>query len=137
MQKQASEIEQENRFYSDIDIMKFHKQRTRNGKLNRDCEHVIRYGRPVALTWEQREAFIQNICDIPNRPVRLSDFCGMTVYVCIFLLILPFVYQVSESDELIYEEPEKLAIHERQHPVGGYITGMLINIKGREHFFAI
>lgn len=245
MQKQASEVEQENRFYSDIDIMKFHKQRTCNGKLNRNCEHVIRHGMPVALTWEQREAFIQHICDIPNRPVRLSDFCGMTVYVCVFLLILPFVfamgsvfgqeykniaytiyaagivllliflagfiglcvrisrkgrkradtfraeacekirrgeytsyayrieeiyrvpwyddncdrhylvfwyrvgdvlfqlpdstfvYQVGDNDKLLYEEPEKLATHERQHPVGGCVTGMLICLNGREHFFAI
>lgn len=238
-------IKQVQQFYNDRDLRRFHKQKFRNGKLNRHCEHVIRNGEPVTLTLEQREQFIQNICDIPDNPVRLGLFCGMVAYVCItwllpaftfaiafglrqaneriaslfyiagatlLLLVLAgfvglcilitrtnkkraeifreearekirfgdyksyayrideiyrietydedvyggyihfwfrvgdvifelpnsaFAYNLGNNGEILYKNPEMLESFEHSHPVGGYITGMLIHLDGHERFYGM
>ena len=232
-------------FHKNEDLRQFHKQKFRNGKLNRHCEHVIRNGEPVMLTQEQREQFIQNICDIPDNPISLGVFCGMAVYACTtwlfpvflfaiasaffqthkkfslllyatgaFLLLLilagfiglciriteknkrnaaafrtevsekirrgdyqAYVYQIDEifrvlsynedvyggylycwyrirdvlfqlpnttfayrlgkHNEILYTNPEEVQCNERNHPVGGYVTGMLIYIDGQERFYGM
>lgn len=231
--------------YNNMDLRRYHKQKFRDGKLNRHCEHVIRNGEPVTLTLEQREQFIRNICDIPDNPISLGVFCGMAVYACttwllpvflfaiasvftqenknlafllyaagiiLLLLILAgfiglcilitrknkkravsfrteasekirrgdyraYVYQIDEvfrvlsynediyggylyfwyrvrdvifelpnttfayklgkHDEILYENPEEVESNECSHPVGGYITGMLIHLDGKERFYGM
>lgn len=236
---------QNKQFCNDRDLRRFHKQKFRNGKLNHHCEHVIRNGEPVTLSLEQREQFIQNICDIPDNPVHLGLFCGMVTYVCIawlpsaftfsiafglrqaneriasqfyiagtalLLLVLAgfvglcifitrrnkkrankfrtevrekirfgdyksyayqieeiyrtesydedayggyirywyrvgdvifelpnsaFAYNLGKNGEVLYKDPEILKSFEHNHPVGGYITGMLIHLDGQERFYGM
>ncbi len=240
---QTQNVEQVPHFYSNMDLRKFQKQSSRDKKLNRHCEHVIRNGEPITLTQEQREQFIQIICDIPENPISLSVFCGMAIYVCtagllplfifaiasgfsqsrinqeitylfyiigaiLFLLVwagfiglcilitgknkkqaerfrtethekirrgdfqayayrieeiyrvktydadafyflyrvgdvlfeLPnttFAYNLGNNDEIICKNPEQLRLHERNHPAGGYIIGMLIHLGGQERFYGM
>lgn len=63
---QTQNVEQVPHFYNNIDLRKFQKQSSRDKKLNRHCEHVIRNGEPTTLTQEQREQFIQIICGNPS-----------------------------------------------------------------------
>ncbi|MGN0431316.1 MAG: hypothetical protein ACI4EQ_03070 [Lachnospiraceae bacterium] len=245
MQTQTRSVDHVQQFCNYIDLRKFHKQTFRNEKLNRHCAHVIRNGEPVTLTPEQREQFIQNICDIPDNPIGLGVFCGMSTYVFVagllslfpfaiasgfsqiskkiacllyaagvILLLLvmagfvgicilitrknrkradifrakardkigcgdyqsyayrieeiyriksynedmyggylyfwyrvgnvifelpntTFAYHLGNNDETIYREPEKLELHEFNHPVGGYIIGMLIHLDGQERFYGM
>lgn len=233
------------KFNHNKDLKKLHRQTFRNNRLKRHCEHVIRNGEPVTLTQEQREQFIQNICDIPDNPIGLGVFCGMTLYVCmtgllplfafamgagfsqtskkaayllyvagavLLLLVLTgfvglcilitirnqnhadrfrlearekirrgdylsyayrieeiyrfksynedmyggylyfwyrvsdiifelpnttFAYKLGNNGETIYKNPKNLEFHEHNHPVGGYIIGMLIHLDGKERFYGI
>ncbi|MGN0514494.1 MAG: hypothetical protein ACI4GD_09470 [Lachnospiraceae bacterium] len=79
-------------FYKDRDLRGLHRQRFCNGKLNRDCESVIRNGKPVTLTLEQREQFVHNICDIPDNTIGIITFCGMVLYVCMTWMLPIFVF---------------------------------------------
>ncbi len=240
---QTRNVEQLTYFCSNMDLRKFQKQSFRDKKLNRHCEHVIRNGEPITLTQEQREQFIQIICDIPENPISLSVFCGMAIYVCtagpiplfifaiasgfsrsrinqeitcllyitgaiLLLLVLAgfvglcilitgknkkqaerfrtethekirrgdfqayacrieeiyrvktydadefyfcyrvgdilfelpnttFAYDLNNNGEIICKNPEQLKLHERNHPVGGYIIGMLIHLGGQERFYGL
>ncbi len=244
---QVQNEEQVPHFYNNIDLRKFQKQSSRDKKLNRHCEHIIRNGKPITLTQEKRERFIQIICDIPENPISLNVFCGMAIYVCtagllplfifaiasgfsrsrinqeityllyiigaiLLLLVLAgfaglcilitrknkkhaerfrtethekirrgdfqayayrieeiyrvktynedayggylyfwyrvgdvlfelpnttFAYNLGNNDEIICKNPEQMELHERNHPVGGYIIGMLIHLGGQERFYGI
>ena len=206
---------------------------------------MIRNGEPITLTKEQREWFIQSICDIPDNPIGLGTFCKMTAYVFIAMLLpmfpfalaygfnqankkiayllyaagiillllvlagfiwlcirikrknisradrfrakarekiirgdyqsfayrieeiyriktynddmyggyiyfwyrvgnvifeLPntsFAYSFGTNNETIYKEPDKLKLNEYNHPVGGYIIGMLIRLDNKYRFYGI
>ncbi|MGN0495590.1 MAG: hypothetical protein ACI4GW_05130 [Lachnospiraceae bacterium] len=235
---------QTQQFYKYNTINKFQKQTFRDNKVNPDCEHVIRKGEPITLSPEQRQQFIQNICNIPNNPIGIGVFCGMTAYVCIAGMPVPFIFNIAsalqqsneriaylfyiagalllllvlagfiglcilitrknrkraehfrtearekirrgdyhsyayrieeiyrvqtynedmgghiffwyrvgdvlfelpnttfayhfgDNHEVVYQEPEKVALNEHNHPIGGYITGMLIQLDGQERFYGI
>lgn len=48
-----------------------------------------------------------------------------------------FAYNLGKSQEIIYKEPQKTELNERNHPVGGYIIGMIIKLDGCERFYGI
>ncbi|MGN0438422.1 MAG: hypothetical protein ACI4F4_07850 [Lachnospiraceae bacterium] len=241
---QTQKKHQTQQFYKYNAINKFQKQTLRNNKINPGCEHVIRKGESITLSPEQRQQFIQNICNIPDNPIGIGVFCGMAAYVCIagitalfpfaiasglqqsneriaylfyiigallLLLVLAgfiglcilitrnnkkkaerirteahekirrgdyrsytyrieeiyrvqtyneemgghisfwyrvgdvlfelpnttFAYHFGDNHEVVYQEPEKVVFNEHNHPVGGYITGMLIQLDGQECFYGI
>ncbi len=48
-----------------------------------------------------------------------------------------FAYNLGNNDEIICKNPKQLRLHERNHPVGGYIIGMLIHLGGQERFYGM
>ena len=44
---------------------------------------------------------------------------------------------ISKTGEIILRNPEQFEQHERSHPVGGYLIGMLIYLDGKECFYGI
>lgn len=73
-----------------------------------------------------------------------EDMYGGYLYfwyrVCDVIFELPnttFAYDLNHQKTAIYREPEKLEINEHNHPVGGYIFGILIYLDGHERFYGI
>ena len=48
-----------------------------------------------------------------------------------------FVYDLGKNNEIIYREPEKIKANEYNHPLGGYILGIIICLGGQEYFYGI